>query len=149
MPHGHANLGESTPQSVFYAQGRFGRLFPTLPPFAADTKLIRDALAELGAQGGPMDAADDLSDPVALITDPVKSANNPDNPTITAGFTFLGQFLDHDMTFDPTSSLARGRSRPSGTSASPPWTSTASMGAGRSPRHSCTTAPWTGARPRC
>ena|SRR5829696_1330620 len=24
-----------------------------------------------------------------------------------AGFTFLGQFLDHDMTFDPTSSLAR------------------------------------------
>jgi hypothetical protein len=22
-------------------------------------------------------------------------------------FTFLGQFLDHDMTFDPTSSLAR------------------------------------------
>jgi hypothetical protein len=107
MPHGHANLGESTPQSVFYAQGRFGRLFPTLPPFAADTKLIRDALAELGAQGGPMDAADDLSDPVALITDPAKSANNPDNPTITAGFTFLGQFLDHDMTFDPTSSLAR------------------------------------------
>ncbi|MGI8564669.1 MAG: peroxidase family protein [Candidatus Dormibacter sp.] len=26
---------------------------------------------------------------------------------MTAGFTFLGQFLDHDMTFDPTSSLAR------------------------------------------
>jgi hypothetical protein len=107
MPHGHANLGESTPQSVFYAQGRFGRLFPTLPPFAADTKPIRDALAQLGAQGGPMDAGDDLSDPVTLITDPAKSVNNPNNPTITAGFTFLGQFLDHDMTFDPTSSLAR------------------------------------------
>ena len=107
MPHGHANLGESTPQSVFYAQGRFGRLFPTLPPFAADTELVRDALAELGAQGGPMDAADDLSDPVTLITDPAKNANNPNNPTITAGFTFLGQFLDHDMSFDPTSSLAR------------------------------------------
>lgn len=29
------------------------------------------------------------------------------NPTRTAGFTFLGQFLDHNMTFDPTSSLAR------------------------------------------
>ena len=26
---------------------------------------------------------------------------------MTAGFTFLGQFVDHDMTFDPTSSLAR------------------------------------------
>ena len=54
-----------------------------------------------------MDAADDLSDPITLITDPAKSVNNPDNPAITAGFTFLGQFLDHDMTFDPTSSLAR------------------------------------------
>jgi Animal haem peroxidase len=107
MPHGHAQLGESTPQSVFYDQGRFGRLFPTLPPFAADTPLIRDALLELGAKGGPMDPADDLSDPITLITDPAKSANNPDNPAITAGFTFLGQFLDHDMTFDPTSSLAR------------------------------------------
>ena len=54
-----------------------------------------------------MNAGDDLSDPLTLITDPAKSANNPNNPALTAGFTFLGQFLDHDMTFDPTSSLAR------------------------------------------
>jgi hypothetical protein len=32
---------------------------------------------------------------------------NPDNPRTAAGFTFLGQFLDHDLTFDPTSSLER------------------------------------------
>jgi hypothetical protein len=101
MPHGHASLGESTPQSVFYDQGRFGRLFPTLPTFAADTALIRDALKELGAKDGPMDAGDDVSDPISLITDPAKSINNPDNPRITAGLTFLGQFIDHDMTFDP------------------------------------------------
>jgi hypothetical protein len=107
VPHGHAGLGTSTPRSVFYARGRFGRLFPTLPAFAADTPTLRAALAELGEKGGPMDARDDLSDPVTLITDPNKSANNPDNPAITAGFTFLGQFIDHDMTFDPTSSLAR------------------------------------------
>ncbi|HXQ56700.1 MAG TPA: peroxidase, partial [Actinomycetes bacterium] len=85
-----------TPRSVFYAQGRFGRLFPTLPPFAADTPTVRDALATLGAAGGPMDPADDLSDPITLVTDPAKSLNNPNNPAITAGFTFLGQFLDHD-----------------------------------------------------
>ena len=109
MPHGHAQLGETTPRSVFFAQGRFGRLFPALPPFAADTPLIRDALAQLGAAGGPMDPGDDLSDPVTLVTDPAKSLHNPNNPTITAGFTFLGQFLDHDMTFDPTSSLARAQ----------------------------------------
>jgi len=110
MAHGNVGLGESeTPRSRFYDQGRFGRLFPTLPPFAADTKLVRDALTELGAPGGPMDPKDDLSDPITLITDPAKSAGNPDNPALTAGFTFLGQFLDHDMTFDPTSSLARGQ----------------------------------------
>ena len=40
-----------------------------------------------------------------------------------AGLTFLGQFLDHDMTFDPTSSLARqqdpSRSATSGSRARP------------------------------
>jgi len=107
MGHGSADLGQHTPRSTFYDQGRFGRLFPTLPPFAADTALVRDKLIELGAPGGPMDAGDDLSDPITLITDPTKSVDNPDNPALSAGFTFVGQFLDHDMTFDPTSSLAR------------------------------------------
>jgi hypothetical protein len=107
MPHGGVAGEYTTPRSRFYDTGKFGRLFPTLPPFAADTPLIRNALIELGSAGGPMDAQDDLSDPVSLITDPAKSGNNPDNPSITAGFTFFGQFLDHDMTFDPTSSLAR------------------------------------------
>jgi hypothetical protein len=107
MAHGHARLGVSTPRSVHYDQGRFGRMFPTLPPFADETQRIKDALRELGAKGGPMDPGDDLSDPISLITDPAKSAENPDNPNMPAGFTFLGQFLDHDMTFDPTSSLRR------------------------------------------
>ncbi|MDP9315709.1 MAG: heme peroxidase family protein [Chloroflexota bacterium] len=30
-----------------------------------------------------------------------------DNPTIPAGYTYLGQFIDHDITFDPSSSLQR------------------------------------------
>ena len=107
MAHGTADNGALTPQSTFYAQGRFGRMFPTLPPFSADTPTIRQALVDIGRPGGLMDAGDDLSDPVTLITSPAKSAHNPDNPTMTAGFTFLGQFIDHDMTFDPTSSLAR------------------------------------------
>ena len=107
MSHGVVAGEYATPRSAFYDTGRFGRLFPTLPPFASDTPLVRDALMELGAAGGPMDAQDDLSDPVSLITDPAKSINNPDNPSSTAGLTFFGQFVDHDMTFDPTSSLAR------------------------------------------
>lgn len=106
MAHGYADAGVITPQSTFYEQGRFGRMFPTLPPFSADTPTIRQALMELGRPGGLMDAQDG-ADPIALVADPALSSGNPNNPTMTAGMTFLGQFLDHDMTFDPTSSLAR------------------------------------------
>lgn len=85
----------------------FTRMFPNLPPFAADTPALHQALLELGKPGGLMDARDDLSDPKTLITDPTKSLNNPDNPTMIAGMTFLGQFLDHDLTFDRTSILGQ------------------------------------------
>lgn len=96
------------PRSDFFDQGRFGRIFGGLPPFAADTPQVRHALLEIGKPGGIMDALDDLSKgPVLLITDPALSAHNSNNPTMGAGMTFLGQFLDHDMTSDPTSSLER------------------------------------------
>ena len=62
-----------------------------------------------------MDAGDQLSaGPKALIVDPTVNGNptstnpygtNPDNPTMTAGSTFVGQFTDHDITFDQTSQL--------------------------------------------
>ena len=39
--------------------------------------------------------------------DPALSVNNPNNPTHTAGTTFMGQFLDHDVTFDLTSRLGK------------------------------------------
>ncbi|GEK20433.1 peroxidase family protein [Cellulomonas xylanilytica] len=108
MPHGDADQGIRTPKSTFYDQGRFGRLFPALPGFAADTATVRAALVELGRPGGIMDTNESpTADPFALIVDPTLSVDNPDNPRLTAGMTFLGQFLDHDMTFDPTSSLAR------------------------------------------
>ena len=63
--------------------GMFGRMFPTLSPLnVSDIKL--QALAD------------------AMID------NNPGNPTgnnpnIPAGFTYLGQFIDHDITLDLTS----------------------------------------------
>jgi hypothetical protein len=93
----------------------FGRIFPQLPPFAADTPVVQAALLEVGMQGGIMDAQDDLAaGPKALIVDPTVNGNptaanpygtNPDNPTMTAGSTFVGQFTDHDITFDQTSQL--------------------------------------------
>ena len=93
----------------------FGRIFPNLPPFSEANDTVRAALLELGQQGGILDAQDDLAaGPKALIVDPMVNGNptstnpygtNPDNPTMTAGSTFVGQFIDHDITFDQTSQL--------------------------------------------
>jgi hypothetical protein len=75
--------------------GKFGRMFE-LPPFAPETDAVKEALRALGAALGPMDARD-ATNPDA----------NRDNPNHTAGVTFMGQFMDHDMTFDAASPLGR------------------------------------------
>jgi hypothetical protein len=97
--HGHPVASSAT----------FGRMFPDLPPFAEDTPELRAALLEIGRPGGMLDANDDLfgpaGGPVTLITDPSLSLVNRNNPTHTAGVTFVGQFIDHDLTFDATSKL--------------------------------------------
>ena len=106
-PHGHRGAPASSVD--------FGRIFPDLPPFAEASDTVRAALLEVGKPGGIMDAGDQLSaGPKALIVDPTVNGNpttadpygtNPDNPTMTAGSTFVGQFVDHDITFDQTSTL--------------------------------------------
>jgi hypothetical protein len=78
---------DAVPHSLFL-EGRFGRLFRLLPAFEPADDLLND----LGRAGGPMMEA---------------ARGTPDNPAIPAGFTYLGQFVDHDITFDPTSSFAR------------------------------------------
>ncbi len=99
MMHGETHLrGMHPPQSQFHNRGRFGRLFPSLSAFAPDTPKVREALFELGKKGGLMDAND---------APPPAPSNNPDNETVSAGFTFFGQFVDHDLSFDPTSILER------------------------------------------
>ena len=61
-----------------------------------------------GKQGGVLDALDLLTDPIQSILNPaVFNPDNPDNPNMTAGMTFLGQFLDHDITLDLKSPLLR------------------------------------------
>jgi hypothetical protein len=87
--------------------GQFGRMFH-LPPFAEPTPAVKAALVRLGARGGPLDAHDNLAaGPIALILDPALNVGNPNNDAHTAGMTFVGQFLDHDMTFDTASRLGR------------------------------------------
>jgi hypothetical protein len=86
--------------------GRFGRLFPRMAPFAEGSEALREALVDIGKPGGVLDANDDLAaGPVELITNADLSLNNPNNASHTAGTTFFGQFVDHDLTFDTSSPL--------------------------------------------
>jgi Animal haem peroxidase len=115
LPAARAAAASKLPPGAPANSMLFGRIFPKLDPFAQDTSTVTQALLEVGRQGGIMDAHDDLAaGPVALITNPALNGNptssnpygtNPDNPTMTAGSTFVGQFTDHDITFDQTSQL--------------------------------------------
>ncbi len=82
----------------------FSKMFPNLPSFedGQNTGDLLQRLQQLARKGGPMDALD----PTVTITNPLggnDADRNPNNqnPDMTVGFTFLGQFLDHDITFDP------------------------------------------------
>lgn len=87
---------------------RFGRMFERHDIGRGNGDEMREALTELSRPGGILDANDPLEvGPIRLITEPELSPNNTDNPTITAGNTFVGQFLDHDLTRDGGSRLGR------------------------------------------
>jgi hypothetical protein len=93
---------------AFTPSVNFGRIFQ-LPAFNANTPQLRQALLSIGEPGGMLDAKDNLygpgGGPVTLITDPNLSLVNRNNVHDTAGMTFVGQFIDHDLTFDATSKL--------------------------------------------
>ena len=94
-------------QRFVLREDTFGRMFPQLPAFfTRASESLREAMREMGKAGGILDAKDALDQgPILLITNPALSANNLNNPNHTAGTTFMGQFMDHDMTFDLTSRL--------------------------------------------
>src|SRR5581483_8581057 len=75
---------------------RFSRMFQ-LPAFADPrSAAVRDAMIDIGKLGGVMDAKDPLNEgPIRLITNPELSPRNVDQDVrnMTAGTTFLGQFL--------------------------------------------------------
>jgi hypothetical protein len=46
--HGHFEFGEENPpRSTYHNHGKFGRMFPTLPPFADDRPAVREASTTL------------------------------------------------------------------------------------------------------
>ena len=98
--HGSLERGlDETPRSRL-AQGRFGRLFRALPPAGFSDDMLM-ALA-----GGNKHL------PEGMITnaEEVTSENlvdSEENLGLPAGYTYFGQFVDHDITFDPLSSLVK------------------------------------------
>lgn len=90
------NLHVIKPTRPRFADDVFSRMFPGLPPYAPATDEAREQAKKLGVKGGVIDALDLLTDPKESIVNP--GPNNPDNPNMTAGVTFFGQFLDHDLT---------------------------------------------------
>ncbi len=75
--------------------GRFGRMFPDLAPHQDDPDAL-EALAASMFPGAPVAATE---------APPVLEPG--ENPDLAAGYTYLGQFIDHDITYDPLSSLER------------------------------------------
>lgn len=74
--------------------GRFTRLFPDLPgaSFAEeDLKRLAEAM-------------------IAPAQDPIPDPDPQENPGVPAAYTYLGQFADHDITYDPVSRLRPGLS---------------------------------------
>src|SRR5262245_40553790 len=92
MPSGHgsASRGMTVLPGTHGTSGSFGRMFPNLPARQA-TGLER--AKEFGLPGGIMDGGPTTDEQL--------------NRGFAAGFTFLGQFIDHDLTLDATSSFDR------------------------------------------
>ncbi|HEX8719205.1 MAG TPA: heme peroxidase family protein [Pyrinomonadaceae bacterium] len=74
-------------------EGRFGRMFRALPSALFDEEDLRKLAQAMVAEREPTDEGDE-KDP-------------EENRGIDAGYTYLGQFIDHDLTFDPASSLQK------------------------------------------
>jgi heme peroxidase len=99
--HGGGVRGDSLDRRSSSFEGRFGRLFRSLPP----AEWPKDALVNLGRKM-TADPEHDGNLPSASPEDPKKRIqDDEENAGIPSGYTYLGQFIDHDITFDPSSSL--------------------------------------------
>jgi hypothetical protein len=95
-PHGTGVRGLNLSRSSIFFGGAFGRIFRALPP----------------ADFGPTDSESEanlktLGNKMVADFDPPKDGPDAEESGVPALFTYLGQFIDHDITFDPASSLQK------------------------------------------
>ena len=98
--HGKGLRGSDISNRPSTFEGRFGRIFKSSPGAIFD----EDALLLL---------ADKMVSKAEDSPTPEEEIDSEENPNIPAGYTYLGQFIDHDLTFDPVSFL-QGRNDPDG-----------------------------------
>jgi hypothetical protein len=77
-------------------QGRFGRMFRGLP---AASFGVDEATNEANLQA--------LAAAMVAEPEPPKDGRDSEESGIPSLYTYLGQFIDHDLTFDPASSLQK------------------------------------------
>lgn len=96
-PHGGVR-GANLSRSSLLFDGPFGRMFRAVPPadFGPDDATTLSNLAALAAA---MTSPADPKDP--------KDGPDAEESGIPSAYTYFGQFIDHDLTFDPASSLQK------------------------------------------
>lgn len=101
--HGGGVRGDQGTSRSTLFEGRFGRMFRSLPP----SQWSPEALAKLGSAmtSDPETDEKDPTKPAAAPETSERLQDDEENSGIPAGYTYLGQFIDHDITFDPASSL--------------------------------------------
>jgi hypothetical protein len=94
--HGKPLRGLMSTTSSPLFQGRFGRMFRSLPAatYGKDEAESRDNLMKLG-------------DLMTADFDKPKDGADAEESGIPALYTYFGQFVDHDITFDPMSTLIK------------------------------------------
>lgn len=97
-PHGIGLRGADLSRNSPLFEGPFGRIFRALPPadFGADDEKSQAAL-------------NNLADKIVSVRDDKDPKDGPDDEEsgFPALYTYFGQFIDHDLTFDPASSLQK------------------------------------------
>jgi Animal haem peroxidase len=94
--HGKPLRGLMSTKTSPLFQGRFGRMFRSLPAakYGKDEAASRDNLMKLGGL-------------MTSTFDPPTDGPDPEESGIPALYTYFGQFIDHDITFDPMSTLIK------------------------------------------
>ena len=106
--HGGGVRGDQVNRGSRIFEGRFGRLFRALPAAEFDSGDLETLARQMSA-----DPERNGNAPVASPETADKIQDGEENTGIPAGYTYLGQFIDHDITFDPASSLQK-RNDPDG-----------------------------------